>query len=113
VVTPCPEGVSVTHQEMLAFTALGADEIMSAIEQGEIQDQVSGALALAWAKIRQRAEITLVSDGISKDETRSLGFTFFEDVQSALETALRKHGPDARVNVLTHAPETLPIISGG
>ena len=113
VVTPCPEGVSVTHQEMLAFTALGADEIMSAIEQGEIQDQVSGALALAWARIRQRAEITLVSDGISKEETRALGFTPFEDVQSALEAALRKHGPDARVNVLTHAPETLPILSGG
>ena len=113
VVTPCPEGVSVTHQEMLTFTALGADEIMSAIEQGEIQDRVSGALALAWARIRQHAEIYLVSDGISKEETRALGFTSFEDVQSALDAALRKHGPDARVNVLTHAPETLPMLLRG
>ena len=113
LVTPCPEGVSVTHQEMLAFTALEADQIMTAIERGEIQDQVSGALALAWARIRQRAEVYLVSGGISKEATRALGFTPFEDVQSALESALRNHGPDARVNVLTHAPETLPIRSRG
>ena len=113
VVTPCPEGVSVTHQEMLAFTGLEADQLKNAIEKGEIQDRVSGALALAWARIRQRAEIILVSDGISKEETHALGFTPCEDVQSALEAALRKHGPDARVNVLTHTPETLPILSGG
>jgi nickel-dependent lactate racemase len=112
VVTPCPEGVSVTHQEMLSFTGLEADQLQNAIEKGEIRDRVSGALALAWAMIRQRAEITLVSDGISKEETRALGFTFCEDVQGALEAALRKHGPDARVNVLTHAPDTLPILPG-
>jgi hypothetical protein len=41
-----------------------------------------------------------------------LGFTPCEDVQGALEAALRKHGPDARVNVLTHAPDTLPILLG-
>jgi nickel-dependent lactate racemase len=112
VVTPCPEGVSVTHQEMLSFTGLEADQLQNAIEKGEIRDRVSGALALAWAMIRQRAEITLVSDGISKEETQALGFTPCEDVQGALEAALRKHGPDARVNVLTHAPDTLPILPG-
>jgi nickel-dependent lactate racemase len=112
VATPCAEGVTVTHQDMLEFTALEADQIMAAIEQGEIQDQVSGALALAWARIRQRAEIYLVSVGISKEETRALGFTPFKDVNSALKAALRVHGPDARVNVLTHAPETLPMQSG-
>ena len=109
--TPCPEGVSVTHQGMLGFTALGTDQIRSAIDRGEIQDQVSGALALAWARIRQRAEVYLVSGGISKKETRALGFTPFEDLQSALEAAQDKHGPEATVNVLTHAPETLPILS--
>jgi nickel-dependent lactate racemase len=111
LVTPCPEGVSVTHQEMLAFTARQADQIRYAIDRGVIQDQVSGALALAWARIRQRAEVVLISDGISNEETRALGFTPFEDLQSALEAALRNYGPEARVNVLTHAPETLPLLS--
>jgi len=110
VVTPCPEGVSVTHQEMLNFTALEAEEIEARIEAGDIEDVVSGGLALAWAKMRRRARISLVSDGISDEETRALGFTPFADLEEALEEALGRHGPDAQVIVLPHAPEMLPLL---
>ena len=65
VVTPCPEGVAVTHQEMLGITPLDSARIESMIEKGELEDVVSGGLALAWAKMRERAKISLVSDGIS------------------------------------------------
>jgi nickel-dependent lactate racemase len=109
VVAPCPEGVSVTHQDMLNFTALEAEEIEAGIEAGEIGDLVSGGLALAWAKMRQRARISLVSDGISDEETRALGFTPFASLDDALAEALGRYGPEAQVLVLTHAPETLPI----
>jgi nickel-dependent lactate racemase len=110
VVTPAPEGVSVTHRSMLNITALDAGEIERLIEQGAIGDQVSGALALAWAKIRRRASISLVSDGIPADEARALGFTPFGSLDEALAAALRRHGPRATVTVLTHAPETLPLL---
>jgi nickel-dependent lactate racemase len=111
VVTPAPEGVSVTHRSMLSITALDAGEIERLIEQSAIDDMVGGALALAWAKIRQRASISLVSDGISDDEARALGFTPFGSLDEALAAALRRHGPGATVAVLTHAPETLPILT--
>lgn len=110
VVTPCPEGVSVTHQDMLNFTALDAEQIEARIEAGDIEDVVSGGLALAWAKMRKRACISLVSDGISDQETHALGFTPFASLGDALAEALRRHGPEARVTVLTHAPEMLPIL---
>ncbi len=110
VVTPCPEGVSVTHQDMLNFTGQDAEEIETRIEAGEIDDVVSGGLALAWAKMRQRARISLVSDGISDEETHALGFAPFASLEDALAEALRRHGPEARVTVLTHAPEILPIL---
>ncbi|GAB4533795.1 MAG: nickel-dependent lactate racemase [Anaerolineae bacterium] len=110
VVTPCPEGVSATHQDMLNFTALEATEIEARIEAGEIADVVSGGLALAWARMRQRARISLVSDGISDEETRALGFTPFSDLEEALGEALSRHGPEAQVMVLTQAPEMLPIL---
>jgi len=110
VVTPCPEGVSVTHQDMLNFTALDAGQIEARIEAGDIEDIVSGGLALAWAKMRQRARISLVSDGISDEETHALGFTPFASLDDALAEALGRHGPEARVTVLTHAPEMLPIL---
>ena len=109
VVTPCPEGVSVTHRDMLNFTRLDASEIERLIDDGTIADVVSGALALAWAKVRQRARISLVSDGITTEEARALGFTRFASLEEALEEALHRHGPRARVTVLPHAPETLPV----
>jgi len=111
VVTPAPEGVSVTHRSMLNITALDAGEIEHLIEQGAVGDVVSGALALAWAKIRRRANISLVSDGIAAEEARALGFTPFGSLDEALAAGLRRHGPRAMVTVLTHAPETLPILT--
>jgi lactate racemase len=110
VVTPCPEGVSVMHREMLQFTALDAAQIEAAIEQRTLADVVSGALALAWAKTRQHASISLVSGGISAGEARALGFTPFDSIEDALRAAFEKHGNDAKVTVLTHAPDTLPLL---
>lgn len=112
VVTPCPEGVSVTHRDMLEFTALPADQIDALIQAGQIRDLVSAALALAWARVRERCEVYLVSDGIRKEDARALGFRPFDSAQEALQAALRRHGADAGVHVLTHAPDTLPIQRG-
>lgn len=110
VVTPSPEGVSVTHQDMLQITALDAQEIERLILQGEIRDVVSGALALAWAKTRQHAAVSLVSGGISPEEARALGFAPYLAIEDALRAAFLKHGPDATVTVLTHAPDMLPLL---
>src|SRR5512142_2430430 len=90
VVTPCPEGVSVTHKDMLAFTGLDAEQIEARILDGTIRDVVSGALALAWAKVRQRAQVSLVSGGIKVEEARALGFTPFVSVDAALEDAFHR-----------------------
>jgi nickel-dependent lactate racemase len=110
VVTPCPEGVSTTHRGMLAFAGLDAEQIEARILDGAIGDVVSAALALAWAKVRRRAPVSLVSDGISPEETRALGFTPFASVDTALEDAFRRHGLQATVTVLTHAPDMLPLV---
>jgi nickel-dependent lactate racemase len=110
VVTPCPEGVSVVHHGMLDFTALDAQAIEAKIVDGTISDTVSGALALAWAKVRRGAQVSLVSGGISAAEARALGFTPYDSVEQALAAALLRHGQQATVTVLTHAPDSLPIL---
>ncbi len=109
VVTPSPEGVSVSHHEMLNFTALPAERIDAAISDGTITNVVSGAVALAWAKMRERANISLVSGGISAEDARALGFTPYPSVDDALAAALRVHGAGASINVLPYAPDTLPL----
>jgi len=111
VVTPCPEGVSVMHPEVLEYAALPAKEIETRIWSGAIPDQVAGALALAWAKMRQRAAIFLVSGGIDHNAARALGFTPFANVDEALAAAQARQGASAKVAVLTHAPDMLPILA--
>jgi nickel-dependent lactate racemase len=110
VVTPCPEGVSRMHQGLMDFAALDADEIEARILDGRIPDVVSGALALAWAKARQHASVSLVSGGITPEESRALGFAPFASVDAALENAFQRQGTNATVTVLTHAPDMLPEI---
>ncbi len=112
VVTPCPEGVSVMHPQMLEVTGLDAGQIEALIEGGQMADVVSGALALAWAKVRRNASVSLVSGGIRAEEARALGFTPYATIDEALAAAFSRHGPDAKVTVLTHAPDSLPILPG-
>lgn len=110
VLTPCPEGVSVTHQDMLEITAYDAARIETMLDRGEMDDVVSGGLALAWARIRERADVSLVSGGISDADARALAFTPYQSVEDALAAAFEKHGEEATINVLTHAPDLLPML---
>ena len=110
VVTPCPEGVSVMHPEVLDYASLPAEEIEARIQDGFIPDVAAGALALAWARMRQRARIFLVSGGIAAESAGALGFTPFATVDAALRAALADHGPEAQIAVLTHAPDMLPVL---
>ncbi|HEX7598956.1 MAG TPA: nickel-dependent lactate racemase, partial [Polyangia bacterium] len=73
LVTPCPEGVSVMHPEVLDYAGLPPEEILARIQNGAIADVAAGALALAWAQVRQRLHIRLVSHGIPPAAARALG----------------------------------------
>jgi len=111
VVAPCPEGVSVTHHDTIVqYAALPSERIDALIQDGTIHDVVSGAVALAWVKVREHAPVSLVSGGIPHDDARALGFTPFDSIDDALAAALHKHGSDATISVLTHAPEILPLM---
>ena len=111
VVTPCPEGVAVTHPDMLDYTAQPADELLRRYEGNEIDDRVAASLAVAWARVREYARVVLVSDGIAPHETKALGFDTAPDVETALAALARTSGSAPQVGVLTHAPDTLPLVA--
>jgi len=111
ILAPCYEGVAVTHKTMLKFTSLSPHEIESRIKSGRIKDIVAAALAMAWAKISSRYEVVLVSEGISPEETEALNFTYAASINEAIGMAKAKHGDNVKMNILTHAPDTLPVLS--
>ena len=109
IVTPSPEGISRVHTDLLNFTSRSSMEIEHAYRRREIKSGVTAALAVGWAKVREKNSVIMVSPGISAEEKAKLGFTHAQDIESALKEAFGRHGSYARVSVLTHAPDMLPI----
>jgi nickel-dependent lactate racemase len=109
VCTPAPEGVSPVHTDLLEFTAWSSREIKTAYREGRIKNGVAAALATAWAMVREKASVIMVSPGIPAEDKARLGHTHAESIDAAIAEALRRQGPAARLSVLTHAPDMLPI----
>jgi len=110
VVAPCPEGVAVTHPEVLELTKMEPEEVDRAVNLGKVRDVVAASLAIAWGNIRKRVQIILVSDGIKPEETEMLGFTHADTIEEALEMAFKRHGSNAKVIAMTHGCDTLPLL---
>jgi nickel-dependent lactate racemase len=110
VLTPCEEGVSQMHGDILDITCHSSTRLRDMVACGKVGDEVAAALAIAWAQVKEREQVFFVSDGISTSEANKLGFIPFENVQSAVDEALKRMGPGAKVAVLTHAPDMLPVI---
>ncbi|MFW6372653.1 MAG: nickel-dependent lactate racemase [Thermodesulfobacteriota bacterium] len=109
VATPAPEGVSPIHTELLDFTAWPSEEIKAAYRRGDLQNGVASALAVAWAMVREKAEVILYSPGIPAEDKARLGHTHAPTLEWAIEEAFRRQGLNARMTVLTHAPDLLPM----
>jgi lactate racemase len=111
VATPCHEGIAQTHCNMLQMTPYSSRRLREMVSARELDDEVGAALAIAWAQVREREEVWIVSDGIRPGEAEKLGFRHFTSIQKALDAALAQKGHGARVTVLTHAPDMLPRIT--
>jgi nickel-dependent lactate racemase len=108
--TPCYEGVSVTHAAILAVTNLPKAELMDMVEKKQIADEVAASLAIGWSQVKERESVFIVSDGVSAEDALKLGFVPFGSVEAALEAAFARKGGSARVTVLTHAPDMIPVV---
>jgi nickel-dependent lactate racemase len=109
VCTPALEGVSPVHTDLLSYTAWPSAEIKAAYRSGRIANGVAAALAIAWALVREKASVITYSPGIPPDHKARLGHTHAPSLQWAIDEALRRQGRRARLSVLTHAPDLLPL----
>ena len=110
IVTPCYEGVAKTHCDILDVTPHSSERIRNMVSAKQLHDEVAAALAIAWAQVKERETVFIVSDGICAEEATKLGFHHFASAQAALEAAVAEKGQQARITVLTHAPDMLPVI---
>lgn len=100
LVSPCPEGISPSHPGFAEYANLGYERALERIERGEIKDLVAGAGALMQGQILEHAEVICVSDGLTKEDKRKLGFKPADSTDEALELAFRSQGAEAKVGVI-------------
>jgi nickel-dependent lactate racemase len=111
VVTPCPEGVSPSHPEVLEFGYQTFKEVDRKVQAGQIKKlSVAAHLVHVGRVIKERAKGIMVSPGIPKDEKERLGFIHAKDPQEALEVAFTLVGRNAKVAILQRGGEILPVI---
>ncbi len=109
VCTPAPEGVSPVHTDLLQYTGWSSAEIKSAYRSGRLSNGVAAALAIAWALVREKALVINYSPGIPPGHKAKLGHIHAPSLQWALDEGLKRQGKNARVAVLTHAADLLPV----
>ncbi len=111
LVTSCPEGISVSHPEVLEWGYQTFEEVDQKVRQGKIKKLTAAAhLVHVGRVIKERAKGILVSPGISKEEAERLGFIYARNPQEALDIAFSHLSRDAKVAVLQRGGEILPVI---
>jgi len=116
LVSPCTEGLSVTHEEdILRIGYRTSKEIKALAARGEFGHLVVAVhmIQVAEATIDRGIACILVTSGISPEKLRAVNLGYAPDPQAALESAFRTAGRNARVAVLERASETLPLTVDG
>ena len=112
LVSPCPEGVSPSHPEILEFGYQTFEDADQMVRKGIIKKLTAAAhLVHVGRVIKERAKGIMVSQGISESETERLGFVHAREPQEALDIAFSLLGHDAKIAVLQRGGEILPVIS--
>ena len=111
-VSPCYEGFSRTHADVLLQYGYGTRaRIEQLVTSGQIEHKVVGVHMLQVGEVAvEKATLYLVTDGISREDVERVGLRYAATPQEALDAAFAALGADASVAVLRGAAEMLPIV---
>lgn len=112
LLSPCYEGVSPTHPEVIELAHLSDDELFRlAREVFDGHDPLSIAEALYFNSAKRMFKVTLVSDGITKETAQKLGFNYVEpaNLQAYLDSKVTE---GVSLGIVHNSAETLPIEKG-
>ena len=109
IAAECSEGIGSEHFTRLVrenpdpdlfLQKLFSDDFF-VIDQWQLQE---------YAKVAQKAEIILVSGGLSQEDKNSIHVQWKNTVREALDAAFEKHGSNARIAIIPKGPYILSEI---
>lgn len=110
--SPCPERIAIAeHTETMRAlkglpSKIGRHE---ALRRG-MRDLTGVNVVVFMSRLNELAWVSIYSDGLTDEDLDILGCSRAHSIQEALETALERQGPDARVLVITHGGELCPVL---
>ncbi|MEO1998742.1 MAG: nickel-dependent lactate racemase [Planctomycetaceae bacterium] len=104
------EGVGSAEFEQLFQEHRSLDDFMNCIQSPEyfVMDQWQ---LEEMAKVRRKARVVYVSDGMPDEILNSLFVETASTVEAAVSDALQRYGSDARVAVVPKGPYVLPVVA--
>jgi hypothetical protein len=110
LVSPCYEGISPTHPEVLELGSLSDKALWQLARSGADQDPLSIAEVLYFNSLKQSFRVTLATEGISRDAAERMGFGHVVPDQISDYLAHRMTtGPALTVGIVRNSAETLPL----
>ena len=110
---PCYEGLAHNHPRFSEWLSLELDEVITGLKAASPEDVnadiVSAVLAVCNCRIRDRAKIFVVSEGLTEEDLAAMQYIRFSTVQSALDEAMRLI-PNAKIGILPKGGISLPVL---
>jgi len=109
-VNECADGIGIGQDKFkeLLFSGMQPNEIYEKILKKEIVVSDQWEIQVL-TRVMMKAEVYVVSK-LVKNEIGNIGLKYAENVEFAIEKSLKKHGPKAKILILPHGPQVLPLI---
>lgn len=104
LVSPLTEGIG-EHDEFEEQLSKTYEQIIDRIDTGQTDDIIGASAALAVSLVRRRAELWIVSDGISKIQANNMNIKLFATVQDAVDYAIENHKEHKIITLIHDATE--------
>jgi len=115
LVCGCLEGISPSHPELADYVGkMTNDQIWKMVRAGQASDPLTAAEAIVINDIKDKMQITIVSQGLSPDLCAALGFrhVFPDALAGYVRTRLAAVGnQNLKIGVLHHSAEVVPILT--
>jgi len=99
---PALEGIASDHPDFVNLGICSSQEAKLQFKKGKIKDKIALAAYLAINVIRRRINVLIVSEGINTDEASKIGLKIFNNIDDALNIALKKKDKDTKIGIVTH-----------
>lgn len=111
---PCFEGVVHNHDDFIEWLKLSTNELEKNIREiweGNLSgDLIAAGIALGASMVREKADIYIYTTGLSQEEIYKMGYKCFENIQDAIDTAI-KANPQGRIGILPRGGDCMPYIT--